>query len=186
MRRESLRWWEEWKGWIWLDGGLVDKEKGTKWRVTRKHTWESGIIRWKAKAAGKERRGKGTDTERRSLSRISFFFLLAGLHANTLERIVQLRELKKCIIQVRQGWRRMGRGDGKSGRKGKVQQKDRAEKKYKRRSENPNPRMQRGNRNITQETLVTSVINGTAAAVSVIAEISREVRQKHQRTAGEV
>lgn len=93
---------------------------------------------------------------------------------------------KKCIIQVRQGWRRMGRGDGKSGRKGKVQQKDRAEKKYKRRSENPNPRMQRGNRNITQETLVTSVINGTAAAVSVIAEISREVRQKHQRTAGEV
>lgn len=80
----------------------------------------------------------------------------------------------------------MGRGEGKSGMKGEVQQKERAGKKYKRRSENPNPRIQRGNRNIMQETLVTSVINGTAAAVSVIAEISREVRQKHQRTAGEV
>lgn len=29
------------------------------------------------------------------------FCFLVGLHANTLERIVQLRELKKCVIQVR-------------------------------------------------------------------------------------
>lgn len=75
---------------------------------------------------------------------------------------------------------------GRVGGREKCNRKTEQKKKYKRRSENPNPRMQRGNRNITQETLVTSVINGTAAAVSVIAEISREVRQKHQRTAGEV
>lgn len=84
------------------------------------------------------------------------------------------------------GMEKDGEGGWEEWEEGKSATERQSRKKYKRRSENPNPRMQRGNGNITQETLVTSVINGTAAAVSVIAEISREVRQKHQRTAGEV
>lgn len=83
------------------------------------------------------------------------------------------------------GMEKDGEGGGEEWEEGKSATERQSRKKYKRRSENPNPRMQRGNGNITQETLVTSVING-AAAVSVIAEISKEVRQKHERTAGEV
>lgn len=74
------------------------------------------------------KRGKGTDTEKGGMGAEQDFSFLVGLHANTLECIVQLRELKKrCIIQVRgmeTGKRREGgRGHGRERDEGKAHQK---------------------------------------------------------------
>lgn len=70
---------------------------------------------------GRNKRGRGSDTGRRGLSGISvcFLFFLLGLHVNTAERIVQLRELKKM--------HNPGQGDGEGGvergKEGKLRRK---------------------------------------------------------------
>lgn len=83
------------------------KRKQRKWRVTRKQRVTE------CKMEGWRPRGGEEGQTRRGGARTGFlFFLWFGLHANTPERIVELRELKKkCIIQVR-GMEEGGGGGG--------------------------------------------------------------------------
>lgn len=84
------------------------KRKQRKWRVTKKQrVTECKMEGWRPRG-GRKRDKHGEEGPEQDFC----FFLWFGLHANTPERIVELRELKKkCIIQVR-GMEEGGGGGG--------------------------------------------------------------------------
>lgn len=88
--------------------GHVDKEKATEMESDQE---ADVVVQDGGLRPGGRSREKEGQTRRGGVRAGFFFFFLVGLQANTPGRIVQLRELQKCVIQVR-GMEKRGRGGG--------------------------------------------------------------------------
>lgn len=101
------------------------KRKQRKWRVTRKQrVTECKMEGWRPRGGGRKRDKHGEEGPEQDFC----FFLWFGLHANTPERIVELRELKKKMYNPGQrdgggwgwGWRGMKREHTRTQKKEEV------------------------------------------------------------------